>query len=348
MAKPREVAIVFRSRPAWRWLAPAVAAVVVVGGGAAAGTIVANADPSLPARSAEQLLADLRNTDVDGLVGTIVQSAELGIPGTGGNGPGAAADLAALFAGITTARIWHAPGARDRLALLGPQGETDLIRNGSDLWVWNSIDKKANHLNLPARRAEPGRADPAAVDLTTGVTTTGAVTVAGRDAYELVLRPKDAASLIGQVRLAIDAGTHIPLRVDVYARNATNPAFRLAFQQISYTVPDHEQFAFNPPPGTTVIEADAEVAKPAGSLSVVGSGWTSVVTARLPDPRQLAGAIGGLPRVSGSWGSGRLFAGVLFSVLVTDDGRVFAGAVIPAKLYAAAGGRPCSAASATC
>jgi hypothetical protein len=43
-----------------------------------------------------------------------------------------------------------------------------------------------------------------------------------------------------------------------------------------------------------------------------------------------------LPEVSGAWGSGRLFAGSLFSVLVTDDGRVFAGAVAPAKLYEAA------------
>ena len=363
MAKPREVAIVFRSRPAWRWLAPAVAAVVVVGGGAAAGTIVANADPSLPARSAEQLLADLRNTDVDGLVGTIVQSAELGIPGTGGNGPGAAADLAALFAGITTARIWHAPGARDRLALLGPQGETDLIRNGSDLWVWNSIDKKANHLNLPARRAEPGRPDPAAVDLTTGVTTTGAVTVAGRDAYELVLSPKDKSSLIGQVRLAIDAEHHIPLRVDVYAKNATSPAVRVAFQQISFAVPDAEQFTFNPPPGTKVtnstgpalteqhkaeIEKRAAAAKPelkgGSEPSVIGTGWTSVVTANLPkttgkdatpgQPGQdLTGALDMLPKASGTWGTGHIFAGTLFSVLVTDDGKVFAGAVAPEKLY---------------
>jgi len=43
-----------------------------------------------------------------------------------------------------------------------------------------------------------------------------------------------------------------------------------------------------------------------------------------------------LPKVSGSWGSGHEFAGTLFTVLVTDDGRVFAGAVTPQKLYEAA------------
>jgi hypothetical protein len=43
-----------------------------------------------------------------------------------------------------------------------------------------------------------------------------------------------------------------------------------------------------------------------------------------------------LPKVSGSWGSGRLLQSKLFTVLVTDDGRVLAGAVAPDRLYAAA------------
>jgi hypothetical protein len=40
--------------------------------------------------------------------------------------------------------------------------------------------------------------------------------------------------------------------------------------------------------------------------------------------------------VNGSWGSGRLLRSSLFSVLLTDDGRVLAGLVAPEKLYAAA------------
>jgi hypothetical protein len=42
-----------------------------------------------------------------------------------------------------------------------------------------------------------------------------------------------------------------------------------------------------------------------------------------------------LPRASGTWGSGRLLEGTLFSALVTDDGRVAVGAVAPERLYAA-------------
>ena len=75
---------VFRSRPALRWLVPSAAAVLVIGGGAAAGTIAASAEPSLPERSAAQLLVDVQNAKVDGLSGTIVQTADLGLPSLAG------------------------------------------------------------------------------------------------------------------------------------------------------------------------------------------------------------------------------------------------------------------------
>jgi len=192
--------------------------------------------------------------------------------------------------------------------------------------------------------------------------------VAGRDAYELVLAPKDTGSLIGQVRLAIDAKQHIPLRVEVYAKGANNPAVRVAFQQISFTVPDAQQFAFNPPAGAKVTtEKPSDVAKgPAkigakpdqpGSATatadrkVVGTGWTSVLVAKLPTDTaaaktsagsgdtaaQVQGLVNTLPKVSGAWGSGHLLSGSLFSALITDDGRVLIGAVAPEKLYEAAG-----------
>ncbi|MBL7258472.1 LolA family protein [Paractinoplanes lichenicola] len=378
---------VFRSRPALRWLVPSAAAVVVIGGGAAAGTIVASADPSLPERSAAQLLVDLQNAKVDGLSGTIVQSADLGLPKIAGLTDGASSQLglASLVAGSNTARVWYAGEDKARIALLGTQGETDLIRNGPDVWFWQSQESAATHIKVPAGAEhkkpealpsgipsspqEAADAALAAIDESTKVTTTGAAKVADRDAYELVLSPKAEQSLIGQVRLAIDAEKHIPLRVDVYAKNATSPAVRVAFQQISFDTPDAQQFVFNPPPGTKVTEANAgqlekdleksaqehtpaeiekakEQAKAAQGgegPTVIGEGWASVVTAKLPktdaegaQAGQAESLLGALPEVSGTWGKGRLFSGSLFSVLLTDDGRVFAGAVAPETLYQAA------------
>jgi outer membrane lipoprotein-sorting protein len=367
-----DIVSLFRSRPALRWLVPSAAAVVVIGGGAIAGTIVASADPALPERSAAQLLVDLQNAKVDGLSGTIVQSADLGLPQiaglTSGNG------LTSLIAGSNTAKVWYAGEDKARLALLGTQGETDVIRNGSDVWLWQSKDNTATHLKVPADAGkkrpselpsgvpatpqEAADAALAAIDDSTEVSTTGAAKVAGRDAYELVLTPKAKESLVGQVRLAIDAEQHIPLRVDVYAKNATSPAVRVAFQQISFDQPDPQQFAFNPPPGAKVTESNAKqlekdaekraeahkppvapsADKPGEGLKVVGEGWASVVTAKLPkvegeEGKQVSGVLGMLPEASGTWGKGRIFAGSLFSVLVTDDGRVFAGAVSPETLY---------------
>ncbi|MFC7532864.1 outer membrane lipoprotein carrier protein LolA [Actinoplanes sp. GCM10030250] len=396
---------VFRSRPALRWLVPSAAAVAVIGGGAAAGTIVANADPALPDRTAAQLLVDLQSADPKGLSGTVVQSSDLGLPGiagllgkAGGNVAGNGGGLTSLIAGSNTARVWYAGEDKVRFALVGTDGETDVIRNGQDVWVWQSQDNTGTHAVLPAETQEKPEALPsgipstpkeaadaalAAIDPSTQVATTGAAEVAGRDAYELVLSPKNSSSLVGQVRLAIDATEHIPLRVDVYAKNTTKPAFRVAFEQISFTVPDAEQFTFNPPPGAKVdeagklfgadgmkpgavkpdgakadaakarAEAQAELHKGLGEKGepkVIGEGWASIVTAKLPESpeKALAGAeaegegaqaqafLDVMPKVSGEWGSGRLLSGALFSVLLTDDGRVFAGAVTPEALYAVA------------
>jgi hypothetical protein len=79
-------------------------------------------------------------------------------------------------------------------------------------------------------------------------------------------------------------------------------------------------------------------------VRVVGSGWSTVVVAPFAMDssasgtdlgKQLNGILRALPTTSGTWGSGHLLEGTLFSVLVTDDGRVAVGAVAPEQLYAA-------------
>jgi len=77
---------------------------------------------------------------------------------------------------------------------------------------------------------------------------------------------------------------------------------------------------------------------------IVCSGGTAVVVARVPSgdtsaPSPMTRALRVLPKVSGSWGSGRLLRGTLFSALLTDDGRIAVGAVAPARLYSALAGR---------
>ena len=71
---------IFTRRPSLRWLVPLVAAVVLASAASVAGLISANAGSALPQRTASQLLVDVQNARLDGMSGTIVQNAELGLP----------------------------------------------------------------------------------------------------------------------------------------------------------------------------------------------------------------------------------------------------------------------------
>ncbi|MER7460661.1 sigma-E factor regulatory protein RseB domain-containing protein [Micromonospora sp. NPDC126480] len=358
---------VLTSRPALRWLVPAVAVVTVVGGGAALGRFAANAEPSLPPRSAAQLLVDLQTARLDGLSGTVVQRADLGLPPIAGllsgDGP------ADLLTGTHTVRVWHSGPDKQRIALVDTLGERDIIRNGRDVWTWNSRTNTATHRTLPADKDAAARpevpATPqdaaatalAAIDPTTEVSVGRAATVAGRDAYELVLTPRDDASLVHQVRIAIDATEHLPLRFEIFADGGDRPAFEMAFTQIDYARPDADQFAFNPPPGVRVTEEGVGRERPdvprgpadgeRPDVRTVGEGWTTVVVAKVDGAQRPSAATDApevdvlakqLPAVSGDWGSGRLFRSDLVTALLTDDGRLIAGAVTPERLYEVARG----------
>jgi outer membrane lipoprotein-sorting protein len=360
--------------PRLRWTVP-TAAVALIGAGALVANQAATADPGLRPRTAVQLLVDVQRAQLSAISGTVVQTSDLGLPdlpgvGSGGGPGGGSSSLTSMVSGTHTWRLWYAGPQRARVALLGNLGESDVIRNGRDLWVWSSKDKKATHTTLPANvdtarprldASELPKTPQEAADLalsalepTTTVTTSGSAVVAGRSAYELVLAPKSSGSLVAQVRVSVDAERHVPLRVQVYSTKAAKPAFEVGFTHVDFAKADAARFTFNPPPGTTVTESPLRPQSPtakqqqgardaAEAVRVVGTGWSSVAVAQLPADRATGGADAGqwegvlaaLPRVSGTWGSGRLLKGTLFSAVVTDDGRVAVGAVSPDRLYAA-------------
>ena len=356
-----------------RWVAPVAAGVLLAGAGPLVTSLTATAGGALPARTPAQLLVDVQHAQVDGLSGTIVQTANLGLPALpslGGNA-GGSASFSSLVSGSHTMRLWYAGPDHVRLALLGQLGESDLVRNGTDVWAWSSANNTATHYTVPAAGSSsqlpptgattPQQAAAAAlkaINPSTRVTTERTATVAGRSAYQLVLQPRDRRSLVGSVQIAIDGKTHIPTRVQVFARGATSPSFEVGFTSFTASTPDSSVFAFTPPPGATVKQGGAQSmpahaghhARKAGSgTRVVGKGWTSVLVTKVgsmtsPSGSQsgsqsggLAAALKSLPTVSGRWGSGHLLRGTLFSALLTTDGRLVVGAVAPQQLYAALG-----------
>lgn len=328
-------------RPALRWLVPVLAAALAIGGGAVANAVVDRDDPpDLPPRTAAELLTALQTAQVAGS-GTVVVSVDLGLPPLPDTSAHGHADLGSLWSGSSTLRLWYDGPERVRLALLGTLSQSDIIRNGRDLWIWDSAENQASHRVLPEdlpAHPGPAMAPPqvaeailAAIEPSTEVTVERTGRVADRDAYELVLTPRDEATLVRQVRVAIDAEHSIPLSVRVYGQGE-EPAWEASFTQISFERPDPEQFRFNPPPGTTVIEEELwpslpMLADPPTQATVVGEGWTSVLVVRLPES-----AMARVEMLRALLPDGRSLSGSLFSVLLTEDGRVLLGAVTPERL----------------
>ena len=363
---------VFTARPALRWLVPLAVVATAVGGSAIVRTVAATAGEPLPPRSAAQLLTDVQQAKLDGLSGTIVERADLGLPALPVSG-GGGFNLASLATGSHTMRVWYSGPDKLRLALIGNLGETDMVKSGSDIWTWDSDKNKATHSRITPDTTRPSSPSPtptlpqtpqdaaaavlAAVEPSTVVTATQQpVRVAGRSAYELVLEPRDTGSLVAAVRVAIDGKQHVPLRVRVFAKGSDAAVFETAFTAVNFRRPEASQFVFTAPHGATVQEEKTNTpTRPAPATggaavetppTLIGTGWTSIAMIRIPADQLEAlntpGAKGmpfsldSLPKVSGPWGSGHVLRTKLCTLLLTTDGRLYVGAVTADRLTAAA------------
>jgi outer membrane lipoprotein-sorting protein len=352
-----------------RWAVPAGA--LVITGGVLAGSLisVAQAAPGLPAKTPAQLLAEVADSTTPPFTGTVVETASFGLPAL----PATAnpTSLSSLLTGSHTIRVWYSSPAHFRLAVPESLSESDVIRDGGTAWLWQSTLNKVTKFTLPAHSAQAVPKQPltpqqaaqqvlAAVGPTTTVSVASNVTVAGQAAYALVLAPKDTRSLIGQVQIAVDGSNGVPLRLQVFARGASTPAFQVGYTAIQFVAPAPADLTFTPPPGSTVTQANlagrahgSGVKDKASGLASIGSGWLTVL--KLPSsaltpggPGQdtgsspgdsaavLSALVASATPVHGAWGSGRLLQTSLVSVLMTDQGSAYVGAVQPSVLYAAA------------
>jgi outer membrane lipoprotein-sorting protein len=339
-----------------RWLPAvvvpaAIAAAVIV-------TPIAAGAADLPVKSPADVLRLVASSDTHAFSGTVSQTSDLGLPSIPSVAKGSQDDSAASALELAlqdhTAKVWVDGQTKARVQVLDQLAERDAIRNGSDVWLYDSTGQKATHLTLPSRTAATPQPDATAltpsqlaqrfldaVDPSTTVTLGSNVKVAGRDAYDLVLTPKASETLVGSVAIAVDGSTGIPLRVQVTARGAGSPAFEAGFTAFSDQTPDASTFAFTPPAGASVTEqkaptgqhaADGAHAKP----TVSGTGWSTIVS--LPAGSAPAQLVSDplFSQLTQPVDGGRALSSSLLSVLVTSDGRVLAGAVPVSALQAAA------------
>ncbi|MFJ6510764.1 outer membrane lipoprotein carrier protein LolA [Streptomyces sp. NPDC091406] len=370
--------------------------------------LASSGDPDLPKISAQELVEKIAASDEEQLSGTFKISTDLGLPldglagslvpggegKDGGKDGGAAAPqdkLMELTSGTHTLRVAADGPERQKLSILGDASEYSVIHNQGEVWAYDSESDEVYHAEAPEGRdggkhAEKAPKGPegapatpkdfaeqalAAVGDTTSVTVDGTAQVAGRDAYQLLIKPKQSGSTIGSVRIAVDAENGVPLKFTLSAASGGKAVVDAGFTKVDFAKPAASTFAFTPPKGAKVTEADeletgkdehgaAQKALPGqlaeldglageGGFNVIGKGWTSIAEIKSPGgkglpeagsdemPAEAQGFIDALgDKVTGKFGSGTVFKTRLVNALLTDDGSVYVGAVTKDALVRAA------------
>ncbi|GAA3900459.1 outer membrane lipoprotein carrier protein LolA [Streptomyces gulbargensis] len=384
-----------QTRKASRYIVPVAVA------GAAAATIglvpalAASGDPDLPEITAQQLIEKIAASDTQTLSGTFKISTDLGLPaldgllsGVAGGGGSGSADpseqLTRLVSGTHTLRVAADGPERQRLTLLDGKNEYSLVHNGTDVWAYDSASNEVFHEKTPAEAGEqrgeelPGTPKQLADEVlkaagdTTSITVGGTAKVAGRDAYQLVIAPKQSGSTVESVKIAVDAATGTPLKFTLASVQGGKPVLDAGFTKVDFGRPAASEFTFQVPKGAKVTEGGAEAAGkdaekelekgfgpglgapglggprfggPDGGPNVIGEGWTAVAKldtgAPAPGkgeaPKEVQGFLDSFgEKVTGSFGSGTVFSTKLVNALMTDDGTVYVGAVTKDALVNAA------------
>lgn len=335
--------------------------------------------PSLPHLTARQLLTKVASSKVQTVSGSVRINADLGLPsaltgalgsgslapgGSGGHAKGGsgAADpstrLTELLAGSHTLRVAADGPDRQRLSLVDSASEYSVIRDGGQLWAYDSADNSVYHANRPdpGRAAKDGARHPdtrpeqlpgtpaqaaaqalEAVGPTTSVSVDGTARVAGQKAYELLIKPKQTGSTIGAVRIAVDAANGAPLGLTVSPSGGGPAILDVAYTKVDFGKPAAGEFTFKAPKGAKVTQAPASPgdrpgrAAPGpsalpglGSLAgapvhgVIGQGWTAVAELKAPD--------------AGRSGAGKEDLGMLGSLGKPVSGSFGSGTVISTRL----------------
>ncbi|MFJ9099592.1 outer membrane lipoprotein carrier protein LolA [Streptomyces sp. NPDC102405] len=386
-----------RRRKAARYVVPGTVVGIAAATIGLVPALADSGDPDLPKISAQALIEKIAASDVQQLSGTVKITTDLGLPdlgglenslgsaaGPSGSGDGSSADpstkLTELASGTHTLRVAADGENRQKVSLLENAAEYSLIHNGKDVWGYDSKSNSVFHTTasesdgkqkeeLPATPKDLAEEALKASDKTTSVTVEGTAQVAGRDAYRLVIKPKDEGSTVGQITVAVDSKTGLPLKFTLTPASGGSAVVDAGFTQVSFAKPAASTFDFTPPKGAKVEEGDAaktpehsrgsersegfgkgsahEPGKggPEG-LNVIGDGWDSIATfdtggQGVPSGSEVGGDVGGFldslgDKVSGKFGEGTVFKTRLINALITDDGKVYVGAVTKDALVKAA------------
>jgi len=211
---------------------------------------------------------------------------------------------------------------------------------------------------LPANLATPVQVAErllSELDPSTTVSVGTDARIAGRSVYQLLLTPRTSDTLVASVSIAVDAETGLPLQVSVLAQGQSAPAFQVGFTAIDFAAPNADLFDFKPPANASVTEktmparpeggtghypgdhSPGDHSRAAGELPIVtGTGWSTIVEVPAAVVPAELGDNPVLDQLTTAVDGGRALATSLVSVFLSNDGRVFVGAVPLAALQAVA------------
>ncbi|MEN8653968.1 DUF2092 domain-containing protein [Streptomyces sp. 21So2-11] len=342
-------------RKAARYIVPVAVAGVAAATIGLVPALASSGDPDLPKISAQQLIEKIAASDTQQLSGTVKISTDLGIPSLGGlaeglassmgpkdGGEGASADpkdkLMELASGTHTLRVAADGPDKQRVSILDDAAEYSLIHNGGEVWAYDSASNAAFHAKAPTGAGDSGKGSGKqeklpegvpttpkalaqevlkAADDTTSVTVDGTTQVAGRDAYQLLIKPKQAGSTIGAIRVAVDADNGVPLKFTLSPSSGGKAAIDAGFTKVDFGKPSADTFKFSPPKGAKVTEGDDVKEQGKGDkgfdefkqdfeggmggagdlpqglddlqgLNVLGEGWSSVAVIKSPEGEGMA------------------------------------------------------------
>lgn len=335
---------------AGRWLVPVLVCSAVAGGVTLPPLLRSKPAPAVTPKSLEAVDADLLLRQDVSHSGTLVTTANLGLPDLPTRSLGGLSSIATLLTGTHTLRLWQSGADRQRLAILDTLAETDIVRTGAVLATYDSRQDAAGRLAVPGALRTRGGTSNSSAPLTP-LLTPGAATdvrfgdpvrVAGRSAYSLVLTPRQSGTLVDHLTVAVDAEHGTVLRVRCYAKGYGAPAFEVAYRGIDFHTPPSRLFDLVPHQavGTTAPPTVAARTLPtrangnSAGIGTTGTGWATIF--RIPLGQTASALTGSLDRLTVPVPEGRLLQTHLFSALLTPAGTLWIGAVPAAAVEKAA------------
>ena len=308
--------------------------------------------------------ADLGLPDIDAATG---MGSSMGGSGSGMSGAESGELVSSaleLLSGTHEANVYVSGENNMRVQIKDQLAERTAVSNGTDAWYYDSESNVATHVAIPAdlksslqekrdnnvdEMPTPAElADRLLTDLepTTDITVGTDARVAGRTVYELILTPKVSGTLAESIAIAVDSETGLPLQVTVTASGQEEPAFQVGFTSIDLSTPAAELFSYTPGDGVTVEEQPFPSTPPVSEHDqgtkdehgavTIGTGWETIVALPAATAPEGFGDNPILDQLTTTVDGGRLLSTSLINVLLTDDGRVFAGSVAVDRLQAAA------------